>query len=483
MRINSHELFLQTLLGAAGLGSLLILPGCVPNKLQNTGGETPAMTTGDTGTVLTSGGDSLADFDPCEPYYYEGTRCFEPPGGVPGDTGSTGPGGSTSTASETTMASTSDDTGSTGPGGFTSTASETTTASTSGDTSSTEPGGSTTSTAGETTAGETTSTSTDATSLVPADETDNTEGFGEPCDWANPSSIYTECGTYVHEIGPAYLSDGYCCVNVTFAESCCGRPFIVADEVRRAPRILRADWCAGAMHPESDEVDVDTRRAIADEWAADGLAEHASIAAFARFILQLLALGAPPEFVVAAQAAIADEVEHARLCFALASAFSSTLVGPGPLAIAAALDHAADLETATLAAFHEGCVGETLAALETQAARESASDPAVVAALARIAEDELRHAALAWKFLAWALDRGGPSLHAAFATTIAGLAVADTNASPPAADDEEPRATAMRAHGRLSRAERLVERHASLRTIVLPLSRALLHRHVVRTAA
>ena len=58
----------------------------------------------------------------------------------------------------------------------------------------------------------------------------------------------------------------------------------------------------------------------------------------------------------------------------------------------------------------EGCIGETVAAVEAAEALEHAVDPMVRDALARIAKDELRHADLAWQFVRWALDRGGRNL-------------------------------------------------------------------------
>jgi hypothetical protein len=133
--------------------------------------------------------------------------------------------------------------------------------------------------------------------------------------------------------------------------------------------------------------------------------EHASIASFARFTLHLLALGAPPELVRDAQEAIGDETGHARLAFGLASAFAGTPLGPGPLAIEGALD-GFDLRDFIATLIREGCIGETVAAIEAIEALEHVTDPAVRAVLNVIAPDELRHAALAWRTLAWVLSSG-----------------------------------------------------------------------------
>jgi hypothetical protein len=134
--------------------------------------------------------------------------------------------------------------------------------------------------------------------------------------------------------------------------------------------------------------------------------EHASIAAFARFSLQLLALGAPPELVDACTQALADETEHTKLCFQLASAYAGHAIGPGPLDIGHSLE-ATSLDQVVELVIVEGCFGETRAALEALEAADAATDPVIVAAYTRIARDEQRHAELAFRFVRWALAQGG----------------------------------------------------------------------------
>jgi hypothetical protein len=133
--------------------------------------------------------------------------------------------------------------------------------------------------------------------------------------------------------------------------------------------------------------------------------EHASIAAFARFTLQLLALGAPAELVVASQRAMADETTHARMAFALASAYGEREVGPGALAIDGSLE-GDDLDAFVATLLREGCIGETRAAVEAREELAEAPDPVVRAVLETIARDETRHAELAWRTLAWLLSSG-----------------------------------------------------------------------------
>lgn len=94
----------------------------------------------------------------------------------------------------------------------------------------------------------------------------------------------------------------------------------------------------------------------------------------------------------------------ARLCFGFASAYAGYEVGPGPL------DVCGNLETTSLGAvvelvIAEGCFGETSATLEALDAAELATDSEIVRAYRLIAADEQRHAELAFRFVAWALEQ------------------------------------------------------------------------------
>jgi hypothetical protein len=132
--------------------------------------------------------------------------------------------------------------------------------------------------------------------------------------------------------------------------------------------------------------------------------EHASIAAFARFSLQLLSLGAPSPLVEACTQALADEAAHTKLCFAIASSYAGRALGPGPLDVERSLEATTLLDIVDLV-IAEGCLGETSAVLEALASADTAEDPVIRAAYARIASDEERHAALAFRFVRWALEQ------------------------------------------------------------------------------
>lgn len=189
-----------------------------------------------------------------------------------------------------------------------------------------------------------------------------------------------------------------------------GRPFIVDEQLRVAEPCRDDARMWSSLEPAPcPALPPDVAATLATHWTRVGLFEHASVASFARFTLELLALGAPPALLRASQRAAADEVHHAELAFALASRYAGAPLGPGPLAVADALDRP-QLEQVTRALILEACIGETLAAIEAHHAAAVARDPQVRAALERIAADELRHAELGWACLRWLLDRHGAEL-------------------------------------------------------------------------
>jgi hypothetical protein len=271
--------------------------------------------------------------------------------------------------------------------------------------------------------------------------------------------------------GPV-VDEGQCCFWIDLdagtgddgADSVCGRPFVVGGRTRVAPSAARTDWLR-PLRPSLERIDATTRRALAFAWLADASAEHASVASFARFALQLMAVAAPPQLLVETHRAMADEIEHARLCYALASAYAGRPLGPGPLSPHGAVARHVDLADVAASAVVEGCLGETFAALQARLASARAVDPVVRRVLDRIAADEARHAALAWRFVAWAVRRGDARVaHAvrrAFETELAA-----------------PRAQGrldLSRHGRLSDLE-LAELHRRMRAdLVHPMASVMLH--------
>jgi hypothetical protein len=302
---------------------------------------------------------------------------------------------------------------------------------------------------------------------------------GEVCglspDICAPGGFQTACTTP----GDTCDSDDDCAAppcgfNGTFWEcsnAACGRPFLVDAQAVLAAATARDDWRAIQRAPAPVDAELAVR--LAAHWTTIGRLEHASVAAFAQFILQLLAVAAPASLVSAAQQALADEVEHARLCFGLASLYGGSGVGPGPLAISGAGAHS-ELPALIDAVIREACLGETLAAFEAREAAAQAADPAVRATLEQIARDELRHAELGWRFVQWALVDADEAAHArARATFAAAVAEARRGVERDAAAAGSPE---LRAHGVVDEPLRARVWAEGLVAVIEPCAAALLDR-------
>ena len=248
-----------------------------------------------------------------------------------------------------------------------------------------------------------------------------------------------------------------------------GRPFYVGPEARSAASTARADWHT-PQQPDLSQLDAATRRALADVYRKDGLSEHASVASFARFVLECLALGAPADLVNEAQAALADEIAHAQLSFGLASAYAGEVIGPGALRVNDCLPATVDAEDSLRRAIREGCIAETVSASLIHHASETADDPNVKAVLARVADDERRHAALSWRFARWLMARE-PALTRAAAEEFAR---ADRCVGFGASTDLPADAALLRAHGVLPIDERRRVALSTLLEVVQPCARVLL---------
>lgn len=105
---------------------------------------------------------------------------------------------------------------------------------------------------------------------------------------------------------------------------------------------------------------------------------------------------------------MADEVEHARSCYAAASAFLGDDLGPGPLEISD-FELSPDLHTFIEQLVRDACIGDTLAAVEARHAASRAEFPWLRTMLTRINADETRHAALGSKTLQRILEQQRPS--------------------------------------------------------------------------
>lgn len=242
-----------------------------------------------------------------------------------------------------------------------------------------------------------------------------------------------------------------CCYDVVFLDatpnsSCiAGRPFLVEG----APLL-----------PAAPAVD----NPVAAAWLRLAQAELASVAAFARLQLELLAHGAPIALIERVAAAMADEIDHARRVQAHAEALAGRPLSLGAMPLPKHVEVARSLAAVAADAAREGCVGETVSARMVRVAAEAATDPAWAAQLARIAVDEERHAVLSWAIVVWAVRTGGAEVRSAVAAAF----VAPVPVGPMAGFD------GAEAAGLLGPAAALAEAEATLAEIVGPALGALL---------
>jgi rubrerythrin len=125
--------------------------------------------------------------------------------------------------------------------------------------------------------------------------------------------------------------------------------------------------------------------------------ESASVDAFRALHADLARLGAPRSLLIAIDAAASDEVRHARMVTRAAERFGARVPRasvPRPVA-ARSVEQLASENAA------EGCVRETFGAAIATMQAERASDPRIRRMMRVIANDELGHAALAWRIGRW----------------------------------------------------------------------------------
>ena len=124
--------------------------------------------------------------------------------------------------------------------------------------------------------------------------------------------------------------------------------------------------------------------------------EAASVVSFVALKAELEAHGAPKALVHRLVVAARDEVRHARVMSALAHRY-----GGRPVARRIRVPAVRSLEAIARENANEGCVTETWGALVGLHQARAARSPRLRSAFARVASDEVRHAALSWDLRAW----------------------------------------------------------------------------------
>ncbi len=282
-------------------------------------------------------------------------------------------------------------------------------------------------------------------------------------DWSNCAGDMVF--EFPSEVCGPYQVDGMCCSLAEIGEFCGsdGRPFVVAGVARVA--CLHAGPRAG----DGSRLPERVRERLAAHWAEVAQAEHASIASFAQFGARLLAIGAPASMVRDALAAAGDEVRHAELARELASRYRGRELVFGALDTSGAASPSESFADTVLACVREGCIGETLAALELHTLARDCVDASLAESLRAVAADEMRHAALAWRFVQWALGRA-PSL----ASRVAAVFERGVAASCEVETLDASERAWLRAHGCLPTDERVELEREGLRELVRPCAAVLL---------
>jgi hypothetical protein len=274
---------------------------------------------------------------------------------------------------------------------------------------------------------------------------------------------------YVSLLGSRYGGPFDCVLGCAVS----GRPLLDHGHAVTAPMIASAAWSGDTTAVGADDA------SIARLWERAAREEHASIAAFARLSLQLMSLGAPPSLLAKTHGAALDEIDHARRCSAIASRLGTKPVSPGALPGALATLARVDLATLAVESLVEGCLGEGSAAAMAREGARTARDPAVREALSVIADDEARHAALAWEIVDWCLDAGGAPVREALFSMARAL---PARMSDPAEAEALTRTapTHLEAHGLVSLARQRSlwarTRREVLRRLALPRANEALDR-------
>ncbi|MCA9645619.1 MAG: ferritin-like domain-containing protein [Polyangiaceae bacterium] len=318
-------------------------------------------------------------------------------------------------------------------------------------------------------------------SVVPGGDGATLDENGCP-DWLDTTRTPNFCQDNWIDYWPdAAPFNGSCCYQSMYA---CGggRPFVVSDEARVAPVVPRGDWI-GEGEPCAAGVPLGVAARLVQHWIDDAQMEHASVAAFARLTLELMAFGAPSDLVRDSQIAGLDEQRHAELCFRMASRFAGVKLGPGPLSLDGALSKRG-LTDFAWCTFVEGCLGESMAALIAEAGAELAQDGETKQVLSGIAADESRHAELAWRVVAWVLAELEPEARSVLLHRMQDETRLQLRRLEDSANGVQLGTSTedLAAYGRVSPTQQLGLRRAALERAVLPCIAALLGENQLRAA-
>jgi hypothetical protein len=243
---------------------------------------------------------------------------------------------------------------------------------------------------------------------------------------------------------PAGAIADRCIVDVSSCESICAPPFlycalgpgscVAGGPIADAAAFVECVACPGVIsgrRPRGLQGPVAPRpRGVGAYFASMARLEAASVRAFRELEGALATHGAPPRLRAAAKRAEVDEGRHARATATLARRF-----GARPARVRARAVAIPSLPALLEDNAVEGCVLETYGALLAAFQACRADDPRVRRTLRRIADDETRHADLAWRILAWGWQQlaapDGRRVRRAFESALAALETRALTGLPP----------------------------------------------------
>jgi hypothetical protein len=214
-----------------------------------------------------------------------------------------------------------------------------------------------------------------------------------------------------------------------------------------------SDWTRGDR-PDASELDEATRRALEALWLHDAQKEHASVPAFSRVSWMLAAVGAPADLLQWCHRAAMEEIEHTRLCFALAAGYGgrSHAVEPMPELGHGFSDDADPAILLAVESLGDGCQLEDFNADVAAACARVCLEPVTRGVLEQIAREERSHAEFSWAVVQWLVSADPARITPALEDALAEL---ERYRRPTAVGGDKRRLVAradpkaLQAHGRL----------------------------------
>jgi hypothetical protein len=216
------------------------------------------------------------------------------------------------------------------------------------------------------------------------------------------------------------------------------------DDWSRAPDAASAGRAMISATPSATAriIDVDSAlgHRVATAWRENAKTEHASVSAFARLTLDLMALGAPPDLLVESQKDALDEIAHARLCLALAATIDGEHESPAPFPAvryvpALTVGRSMALTTLAITSLVDGVLHEGVSARVIAKLARVAEAPEIRNVLSTLAADEGRHAAHAWNVVDWCVREGGEVVIGALQGAARAIPEARKAHLPPGGED------------------------------------------------